>query len=193
MEEVPIPADDGRQLFQFFLGRYDAPAFVRRARDVEGTWRVLLAECRRRRDALLEMVKLRLATLAALAGAWEAVRPFLQDAAELEYLRTLEAELRPELRIPLGADSTPRVLRRALQELCASLERFNRRWDDETWRVDLEAINEVRDGYNRYYLVEKECALGSARVARQEFRRLEPITRADVLREFPPLPVPRLS
>ena len=71
-----------------------------------------------------------------------------------------------------------------------SIDRFNKRWLNYVHTLDLTRINELRDGYNRYYLLEKECAMRSARLARQHFRRLEPMTREAVLDRFPLLPVP---
>jgi hypothetical protein len=51
----------------------------------------------------------------------------------------------------------------------------------------------MRDGYNRYYLLEKECALRSARVAREGFVRLAPLTLDDIRKMLPLLPVPTLA
>ena len=56
--------------------------------------------------------------------------------------------------------------------------------------TDLTEVNALREGYNRYYLLEKECAVRSARLARQGFRRLEPVTLEELAALLPPLPVP---
>ena len=53
--------------------------------------------------------------------------------------------------------------------------------------VDLARVNQLRDGYNRYYVLEKECAVRSPKVARQGFRPLPPLTTADLAAELPPL------
>jgi hypothetical protein len=58
--------------------------------------------------------------------------------------------------------------------------------------VDLTAVNELREGYNRYYVLEKECAVRSARIARQGFTPLPPLTHDELMSQFPLLPVPRL-
>jgi hypothetical protein len=79
-----------------------------------------------------------------------------------------------------------------VRELAESLERFNRRWLEFLRGVDVGPVNELRDGYNRYYLLEKECALRSPRLARQGFTRLEPLTVAELTALLPPLPVPQL-
>jgi len=72
------------------------------------------------------------------------------------------------------------------------LETFNRRWFDFLPTVDLTAVNEARDGYNRYYLLEKECAMRSPRLARQGFERLECFTIGELMTMLPILPIPKL-
>ncbi len=82
---------------------------------------------------------------------------------------------------------------RALRELNESLESFNRRWRAFLEGVNLAHVNELREGYNRYYVLEKECALRSPFLARQGFVRMPPATVADIAALLPPLPIPRLS
>jgi hypothetical protein len=59
--------------------------------------------------------------------------------------------------------------------------------------VNVTPVNELRAAYNRYYLLEKECALRSVRLARQGFRRLEPLTVEELALLLPLLPVPELN
>jgi hypothetical protein len=54
----------------------------------------------------------------------------------------------------------------------------------------LNQVNDLRDGYNRYYVLEKECAVRSFRLARQGFCPLEPLTVEDITALFPLLHVP---
>lgn len=70
------------------------------------------------------------------------------------------------------------------------MERFNRLWRRAPAEMNFDSINKIREGYNRYYLLEKECAVGAACLSRQEFRRLELVTPEMMLREFPTLPIP---
>lgn len=79
-----------------------------------------------------------------------------------------------------------------MRELHESLEHFNQHWRAFLTGVDVTAVNDLRDKYNRYYVLEKECAVRSARVARQGFVRMEPLTIEDLAAQFPLLPVPRL-
>ena len=76
--------------------------------------------------------------------------------------------------------------------LVASLNRFNRRWTEFLDGLDLEPLNRTVDRYNRYYLLEKECCLGSARLAARHFVSQARVTREALLDAHPTLPVPGL-
>jgi hypothetical protein len=71
-----------------------------------------------------------------------------------------------------------------------AIDSFNRRWQKHVAECDLAPLNALRDGYNKYYLLEKECALGDSRVARLNFKWLDPITHAELLNQFPLLTSP---
>ena len=190
-EEVILGRDDVSEEFKLFISQYDAPAYIRRARGVVAALEQLLARCRHKRDEFFKMVRIRLGILHALSDQWRNLQPLLADDGQLDILRGLYADLKPHLRAHIEPTTSVRVLRRALRELQESLEHSNERWQAYLAAVDLSAINELRDGYNRYYVLEKECAVRSARVARQGFTRLSPLTAADLFAHFPLLPVPR--
>jgi hypothetical protein len=191
VEEVPILGrGDERQIFNEFFSHYDAPAYVRRARRVQEAFDALLARCRRQREEWLGLARSRLGLLRGLAGQWGVLHPWLANDG-VDVLRRLETELNPQLRVPVEPTTSKRVLQRALQELIESLERFNRRWQEFLPTVDLTEVNELREQYNRYYLLEKECALRSPRLARQGFQRLSPVTTASLAELLPPLPMPQ--
>jgi hypothetical protein len=191
VDDMTIPGREDHWL-QELIGRYDAPAYVRRAREVQGAFDELVARCRRQREGWLDMVRLRLGTLRALAGGWEALRPLLAGD-QVHLLDQLHESLRPRLRVPVEPTPSARALRRALAELTESIERFNRRWREFLRGVDVTPVNDLREGYNRYYVLEKECAVRSARVARHGFRRLEPLSVDELAALLPPLPVPRVQ
>jgi hypothetical protein len=194
VEQVPIVGrEDSDGFFEQFLARYDAPAYIRRARQVQDALDQLVSRCRRQREEWLALVRTRLGLLQARAGDWARLRPWLADDAQLDVLRQLHAALEPRLRAPMAPTSSPRVLRRALRELRDSLERFNRRWREFLPTVDRSTVNALREGYNRYYLLEKECAVRSVRVARQGFHPLGPLTTDELAALLPALPVPRLK
>ncbi len=189
MDDVSI--SDREAGLQEIESRFGPPAYVRRARLVEDAFEALLGQCRRERDERLEMVRTRLGLLHALGGGWDAVRPFLADEEQVAVLERQYAELAPRLRDAVGPTSSRWALRRALRELGESIERFNRLWGEYLAGVDVRRINELREGYNRYYLLEKECALRSARLARQGYTPLAPLTMEELEALLPLLPVPR--
>ncbi|MBY0527576.1 MAG: hypothetical protein K2R98_29535 [Gemmataceae bacterium] len=191
-EDAAVAREEDHVLFNQFAAHFDAPAYVRRAQRVEEGFALLVERCRIWRDEHLEMVRVRLALLHALAGEWEVLNPCLADGDQLRVLKSLHADLKPRLQHPIAATTSERTLKRALRELIESIERFNQRWREFLRTLDLGPLNALRDGYNRYYLLEKECAVRSPRVARQGFRRLEPLTLAELETLLPVLGVPRL-
>jgi hypothetical protein len=194
MHQPPPSGDaDDRRVLQKMLGFYDGPAFMRRVKRVEEAERIVDAHLQKERDDKLWLVRLRVGQLRALAGAWDVLRPLLATDEALTQLRELHDTLRPTLRMPLAVTQSQRRLRMALAELVESMEAFNCRWQKIIAEADLTAVNELREGYNRHYLIEKECALGDSRVARLGFKRMDPLTRADVWARFPLLSVPRLA
>jgi hypothetical protein len=78
------------------------------------------------------------------------------------------------------------------RDLITAVHRFNQRWSQYLDRLNLDPVNLVIDHYNRYYLIEKECAMGSARLAARFFTPLSRLTREHLLREHPLLPLPEL-
>jgi adenosyl cobinamide kinase/adenosyl cobinamide phosphate guanylyltransferase len=194
MAEMPIFGSNRESgAFNDILAQHGAPAFVRRARLVQQAWDALVECHRRRRDEYLTMVRTFLAVLRALAGHWSTLRPWLVDDEQLTVLDRLEADLHPRLRQPLEPTQSAGKLRRALRELVESLQRFNRRWTAVLAEVDFAAVNELREGYNRFYVLEKELALRSARLTRQGFWPLAPATTTDLAAALPLLPVPVLA
>ena len=97
-------------------------------------------------------------------------------------------DLAPQLRTPVSVTTSRRRLLRALCELKDSIELFNRRWQRYLMQVDLSWVNELRDGYNHCYVLEKECAVRSPQLARAGFERLERLTATTLLALLPPLP-----
>jgi hypothetical protein len=191
-EEIVLGRDETSEAFKRSLSQFDAPAYIRRARGVEAALEQLLEHCRKCRVEWLEIVRLRVGILHALSGDWDNLRPLLADEEQLAILRYSLAALAAPLRAPIEPTTSPRILRHALHELRESLERFNQRWQAFLMSVDLTALNEMRERYNRYYVLEKECAVRSPRVARQGFVPLQPLTHEDLTSQFPLLPVPRL-
>jgi hypothetical protein len=193
VDEVTIPGrEDANDLFKRFVSHYGAPAYMRRARHVQDAHDQLVERCRRQREEMLYMVRTRLGMLHARAGGWNQLRICVADEGQLDLLKEMFDALKPQLRAPPGPTRSERALRAELRELGESIERFNRRWEAFLASIDLAPLNALRDSYNRYYVLEKECAIRSPRLARQGFQRLEPLTLAELARQFPPLVSPRV-
>lgn len=188
---VPMGAKD-RETFQYILGTYGGPAFVRRQRAMEDSWDRLLVEVGAKRRDLLQLVALRLGQLFHLADDVARLRTWT-SSGDVERLVILHGELQPVLRVPLKRSDADAAIQAAFRTLVAAMHRFNERWKQTLNVVDLGLVNQLRDGYNRYYLLEKECALGSSVAARRGFVTMAPATHADLLEHFPLLPIPTLK
>lgn len=178
MEEFTVFASDSDRLFKQVAAHYDAPAFARRARRVEDALQDLLDRCQTQRQAWLDPVRARLKELLAVLSA-----P-CHTKSIVEVARALEIAL-PEF---TSASASARQRQRALVALTDSVARFNRRWAAYLLKLDLAPLNCLREDYNRYYVLEKECALRSPRVARIGFVPLQPLTRQQLEERFPRLP-----
>jgi hypothetical protein len=185
MESLPI----GERLREdkMLLSQCGGPAFLRRARRVEDAWQHVAGMLRRKRTEYLDMVGLRVGLLVALAGDLERLAERVPELATGAVAR-IHDECQPRLRAPIDVVESGSALRSAARELGDSVARFNRRWSELVEGVDLQPINARRDEFNRYYLLEKECAVGSFRIARQGYQPLPPFTIADVFAHFPLLP-----
>lgn len=192
MDEITILSRNSENyLVNQLLAQYDAPAYARRARRVQDLYEQLLARCRARREDWVGVLRTELGLLQARAGDWSALTPWLADDAQIAVLEQLTELLQPRLRVVVVPTRSARALRRGLHRVVGLIERFNRRWLGYLAEVELAEINAEREQYNRYYLLEKECAMRSARLAREGFRRLEPLDAQALAEALPPLPVPR--
>jgi hypothetical protein len=193
MTHGPMPArDEHDRFFDQVVSQYDVPAFVRRGRRVQEAYQDLLDRCRQQRAEWLAMPALRMGQLAALAADLDHLIPLLASADQVDVLRELQQELKPQLRVPVEPATSRGQLHEALHDLRDSIDRFNRRWLDYLAKVDLRQVNHLRADYNRYYLLEKECSMRSPVLARIGFRQLRPLTLDDLKAELPPLPLPQI-
>jgi hypothetical protein len=167
------------------LGLFDAPAFARRALELEYAIHGLRQRLAREREAMLDMVRLRLRQWASVSSGPD------------DWVEVFSASI-DSLWLSAGADDPcwggravpPRRRRAAARDLVSSVLRFNRRWNDFLERLSLETVNRRIDDYNRYYVLEKECVLGSSRLAAQHFQHRPSLTSEDLMAEFPTLEVP---
>jgi hypothetical protein len=187
--EAPPPAmyADIETEVKEMMGLFDLPAFARRGHDLEITLRRFHERCHKARLQLLDMVQLRLREWSrAVTGpdAWRTV--FTRPIEPLWPLAEAEPPRWAEFPAPI------RRQRVVASNLIAAVLRFNRRWEQFVKQLNLEPVNAVIDGYNRYYVLEKECVMASARLAARHFQHLPLLTTATLLDDHPPLPVPEL-
>jgi hypothetical protein len=187
-EESPVAMNSDIEAdVKELLGLFDVPAFARRGQELEQSLLRLHARCRSARGSLLDMVRLRLRQWgSAVTGpaAWELV--FVQSIEPLWGLAQAE---------PPRYSQSPatRSRQRAIAgDLISSVLRFNRRWMHFLERLNLDPTNQMIDEYNRYYVLEKECALGSSRLAARHFSPVPKLTSQALLDDHPYLPVPQL-
>lgn len=169
------------------IGLFDLPAFARRGQDVEAAERRLHDRCRAMRGELLDMVRIRLRQWSgAVTGPddWRGI-----FTASIEPLWSQSVADEPQWS---GALASSRRQLAIARDLIAAVLRFNARWDRALSEVNLDPINEAIERYNRYYVIEKECVVGSARIAARHFVPLGRIDKQSLLRAHPMLPVPEL-
>lgn len=177
-----VAADrDAREL----MGMFDAPAFARRGQDVDYALGGLHERCRRRRVAMLEMVHVRL-------RQWSRAAVGPDDWSDAFRAPIVGLWTQSQAEPPRWASApAPARRRRAIaRDLAASVERFNERWSEHVARLDLAALNTMIDQYNVYYIIEKECVMGSARLAARFFKPIVRLSTASILDDHPLLPVP---
>lgn len=169
------------------LGIFDVPAFARRGQDVEHARFRLRTRLESVRSGMLDMLRLRLRQWAAASNGPDLARTIFRAPID---------DLWPLARVPAPTwaryPDSPRRLRAIGRDLIASVERFNRRWAQHLDALDLEPINRQIRNYNKYYVLEKECVVGSSRLANRHFVPKPPITLDEVRAEHPLLPVPEL-
>lgn len=186
-DTTPVVSSDDVDVNQL-LGLFDAPAFARRGLDLEYALKGLQGRLTRERSGMLDMVRVRLRQWASVATG--------PDDCEGAFVAPIDA-----LYPAAGAEppawsaepAAPRRRRTVARDLAASAARFNRRWLQFLDAMRLDAINRQIDHYNQYYVLEKECVIGSARLASRLFVPRPPLTRERLLVDHPTLPVPELT
>jgi hypothetical protein len=170
------------------LGLFDVPAFARRGQDLEHAIDRIHQRCRAQREGMLEMVRLRLRQWSKAADgpeSWSGV-----FSAPIDPLWELTGSEPPR-----WADRpAPLRQRKAVaRDLVASIERFNDRWRRFVESLNLGPANQVIDQYNKYYVLEKECVMGSARLAARHFTPIARLSPECLIEAYPTLAVPELE
>jgi len=181
------------RFFQKINAASGTPSFCRRGTAVEDAWQALVGKCREKHREIAAMARLRLATFLALSAGQRHLAAQCCDESDLNYLDLLHRQWSYQLQIPVAPATSVRQLQTPFAELQQSFRRFNDRWNGFINKVDLSLNNRLRDNYNLYYLIEKECALWSSQIARRGFEPMPPLTHADLFVEFPLLRIPGIA
>ena len=156
------------------------------ARTSSTPWRGCTRVAAASATAMLDMVRLRLRQWAGVAtGPDDWAGAFAAPIAPLWPLCGAEPPAWAAQPAP------PRRRRAVARDLVASVARFNRRWAAFLDGLNLEPVNRQIDQYNRYYVLEKECVLGSARLAVRHFTPRARLTRGDAGRRISRVARPR--
>ena len=170
------------------LGIFDTPAYARRGQELEHRINGLQSHCRRQRSMLLEPSHMRLRQWAKVALGFEDHIDFF-DESLMDVWNACEA--------PPPRWATTRgswwARRGTARDLVNSLQRFNERWSRFLIHVDLKPLNHTIDQYNKYYVFEKECSIGSTRLAARHFQPCSPWTAETLCERFPTINVPSLK
>jgi hypothetical protein len=188
LDDAMSGAGEGNEVRKI-LAQFDAPAFVRRAKAVEVSDELLHTRCSRQREEWLEMPRLRLGQFAAALGDWSRWPLSPGAGHDPQPLIDLHSQWQPRLKVPVPQAQSAVQLETPWTRLTASFAKFNSRWQAYVEKFPRDEINEIRDGYNRYYVLEKECATGSPALARRGFVELPPVTVQTLLQWYPLLPV----
>ncbi len=186
--DEPMPTEIVDPEARRLLGMFDLPAFARRGQELDSALVRLHARCGQQREDRLDMVHLRLRQWAAAVEGPESWRGVF-----LASLDPLWEQAGAPVPVWGRAIVTGRRRRGVGRDLAASVERFNRRWEDFLAGIQLSAINTLVDHYNRYYLLEKECVLRSTRLAARLYSPRTHVTVALLRERYPLLSVPQLA
>ena len=169
------------------LGLFDVPAFARRGQDLEYALKRVHARCSQEREESLEMVRMRL-------RQWSRVATGPEDWSDVFAgpIDTLLRQTRFEPTVWSGRVVPTRQKRTVAHDLAASVRRFNLKWRQFVESLNLGPTNQVIDQYNTYYVFEKECVMGSARLASRHFTPVARFSPEILLNDYPFLPVPEL-
>jgi hypothetical protein len=169
------------------MGLFDLPAFARRGQELEYCLSRIHARCLAHREELLEMVRMRL-------RQWTRVACGPHDWSGI-FTGPIDSLWRMTGGEPAGwaPRAAPRRQQQAAaRDLAGSVQRFNQRWLQFVSALNLAPVNQTIEQYNDFYVLEKECVMGSARLAARHFSRIPQLSLETLLDQYPALRVPEL-
>ncbi len=182
----------GDPIAQLVLGQFDAPAFIRRAKSVEMDTETLFYKCKKHRDSWLHQPQRAFHNIKSRVGGtppdWQRLATWTKQPEQIAYLRKLDPYMEPTLRFPPKPSRWFWGISQEIETLRRQIKGFNQAWLEWVGGIDLAEINTARDGYNKWYLLEKECSILSRAVASQGFEPIPLLKAGDILTWFPLIP-----
>ncbi len=186
--EEGLSVASGDPALNQLLGLFDVPAFARRGAELDYYLERIDQRFAARRVEELRFVRIAL-------DEWAAVATGPEDGLEVFATPLTPHWDHAGLELPTHWASRPSRRgrrRRVARRLAEAADRFNGRWTRIVSTFDLGPVNYRIDQYNKYYLLEKECLLGSPRLAARAFQPREPLGHDELLERFPTIPALRL-
>jgi hypothetical protein len=181
------PSEDEKAL----LGLCEPPAFLRRGMRVDDAEARVDKQCETARLQMLFAVRLRLRSWNRLVHDHPAIRERMSLAAAESVAEIGRTAFLPREAIMIPGPAGWRFLAmRHWRALVLAVEEFNANWKRFLEAFPLDDLHRVIDDYNRYYVLEKECAVRSFHTARRGFTPRKKTAVSDLLERFPPLPAP---
>ena len=163
-DSLPTLNGDIETEIKEMMGLFDAPAFARRGHELEEM-------LRRVRRAAARPGPIASTWSGSGSGSGRAPRSARRTGPSSSPRRSNRSgrSARPSRRNGPLRRHRAIASSRSGRDLVAAVERFNRRWTAFVESINLGPANVVIDHYNRYYVLEKECVMGSGRLAARFF------------------------
>jgi hypothetical protein len=185
-----LPSEHNDSLAQV-LGLYDTPAYVRRGIQLAEARQRVFRRCETARAELLQGVLIHLKLLRQYVSDITELRDYAASEQDFQILRNLMSLLPANATVhALPFAAAKWGIGAQMRSLFQCVDRFNRRWTRFLADIDLSDIDAQVAAYNRYYLLEKECALGSPRLASRGFQPARTITRSELAQRYPLMACP---
>jgi hypothetical protein len=168
---------------------FDTPAYVRRGLAVEEMWLSLQGKLQHTWTEWSGPMGMLCSQLRHQADGLEKFRPWLGSDEDLARLLELDRRLNFRLKYPPGKSLWLWPLKGSLKRLRQMGLHLNEAWAKHLATLDLGPLNRARELYNRWYILEKECAMRSARLAAGGFEMLPMATVKDLEQQHAALPI----
>lgn len=136
----------------------EEPAFIRREREAQAALNRLLLRCSKKREEMLKWPQFHFSALFhRVCGDWSCLGSYVVD----DHPDSRFCQLAKQLTITESAKAAFFATNRSLlKQFLESGLRFNEAWTCFLDEAGLDTVNSLRDDYNKFYPLEKACAIG---------------------------------